>query len=82
MGLCTTASTARGINAQTPFIPIIFPATYRVNVGNVIGFCRGYLAIPWLGKPRFTGYCIENDMIPFIDPCATYRTFARVFGRH
>ena len=82
MGLGATASATGCINAQSPFIPIIFPATYRINVGNVIGFCRGYLAIPWLGKPRFTGYCIENDMIPSIDPCAAYRAFARVFSRH
>jgi hypothetical protein len=82
MGLGATASTTRRINAQAPFISVIFPSTYRINVGYIIGFCRGYLAIPWLGKPCFTGYCIENDMIPFVDPCAAYRAFAREFCDH
>jgi hypothetical protein len=82
MGLGATASTTRGIDTQAPFIPKIFPSTYRVNVRYIIGFCRGYLAIPWLTKPRFSGYCIENDMIPSIDPCAAYRAFAREFCDH
>jgi hypothetical protein len=82
MGLGATASTTRGIDAQAPFIPKIFPSTYRINVRNIIGFCRGNLAIPWFTKPRFTGNSIENNMIPSIDPCAAYRAFTRVFSRN
>jgi|APGre2960657404_1045060.scaffolds.fasta_scaffold31552_2 hypothetical protein len=82
MGLGATASTTRGIDAQAPFIPKIFPSTYRINVRNIIGFCRDYLTIPWLTKPRFTGYCIENDMIPPVDPCSTNRAFTRIFSNH